>query len=65
MTTQGASPAEVTDNHKSHTKVRPGKPYPLGATFDGIGVNFALYSPNATKASAMAKAKLTKPKRKG
>jgi isoamylase len=22
----------------------PGKPYPLGATFDGSGVNFALFS---------------------
>ncbi|MFP4288472.1 MAG: glycogen debranching protein GlgX [Bacteroidota bacterium] len=26
----------------------PGKPYPLGATFDGRGVNFALFSENAT-----------------
>jgi isoamylase len=22
----------------------PGKPYPLGATFDGVGTNFALFS---------------------
>ncbi len=29
-------------------KVRPGKPYPLGATWDGEGVNFALFSENAT-----------------
>ena len=27
----------------------PGRPYPLGATWDGTGVNFALYSENATK----------------
>ena len=27
----------------------PGKPHPLGATWDGMGVNFALYSENATK----------------
>src|SRR6204780_5338077 len=27
----------------------PGKPYPLGATWDGTGVNFALYSENAIK----------------
>jgi glycogen operon protein len=27
----------------------PGKPYPLGATWDGYGVNFALYSENATR----------------
>ncbi|MDG6907549.1 MAG: glycogen debranching protein GlgX [Nitrososphaerota archaeon] len=26
----------------------PGKPYPLGATWDGRGVNFALFSENAT-----------------
>jgi len=27
--------------------VKPGNPYPLGATWDGSGVNFALYSENA------------------
>ena len=27
----------------------PGSPYPLGATFDGRGVNFALFSANAEK----------------
>jgi glycogen operon protein len=27
---------------------RPGAPYPLGATWDGAGVNFALFSENAT-----------------
>ncbi|MDF1615770.1 glycogen debranching protein GlgX [Desulfurivibrio dismutans] len=27
----------------------PGHPYPLGATWDGLGVNFALFSENATK----------------
>src|SRR6266496_6214737 len=26
----------------------PGRPYPLGATWDGEGVNFALFSENAT-----------------
>jgi isoamylase len=30
-------------------KVRPGFAYPLGATWDGNGVNFALFSENATK----------------
>lgn len=30
-------------------KVLPGNPYPLGATWDGMGVNFALFSENATK----------------
>ena len=29
-------------------KSRPGVPYPLGATWDGGGVNFALFSENAT-----------------
>jgi len=27
----------------------PGRPYPLGATWDGEGVNFALFSENATR----------------
>jgi isoamylase len=29
-------------------QVWPGQPYPLGATWDGAGVNFALFSENAT-----------------
>jgi isoamylase len=29
-------------------KTYPGKPYPLGATWDGSGVNFAIFSENAT-----------------
>ncbi|QSR89417.1 glycogen debranching protein GlgX [Methylacidiphilum caldifontis] len=29
--------------------IKPGKPYPLGATWDGKGVNFSLFSENATK----------------
>src|SRR5512135_2237159 len=31
------------------TIIWPGRPYPLGATWDGQGVNFALFSENATK----------------
>ena len=31
------------------TRVWPGRPYPLGATFDGAGVNFAIFSEHATK----------------
>jgi isoamylase len=31
-------------------KLGPGKPYPLGATWDGKGINFALFSENATAA---------------
>jgi len=34
---------------KVRMRVWPGKPYPLGATWDGAGVNFALYSEHATK----------------
>jgi len=30
-------------------KIWPGKPYPLGAIWDGAGVNFSLFSENATK----------------
>jgi len=30
-------------------KLWPGKPYPLGATWDGAGVNFSLFSEHATK----------------
>ena len=33
---------------EEHVKVYPGRPFPLGATWDGKGVNFALYSVNAT-----------------
>ena len=29
-------------------RVWPGQPYPLGATWDGEGVNFAIFSENAT-----------------
>ncbi|MBO4970037.1 MAG: glycogen debranching protein GlgX, partial [Pseudomonas sp.] len=30
-------------------RIREGQPFPLGATWDGLGVNFALFSANATK----------------
>ena len=30
-------------------RVWPGRPYPLGATWDGVGVNFAIFSEYATK----------------
>jgi glycogen operon protein len=32
----------------SSVRNRPGRPYPLGAVWDGSGVNFALFSENAT-----------------
>jgi isoamylase len=36
---------------KSHrrSRISEGLPYPLGANWDGLGVNFALFSANATK----------------
>ncbi|MBZ9751326.1 glycogen debranching protein GlgX [Deinococcus sp. HMF7604] len=40
MTTLIAPPTPVP--------MRPGRPYPLGATWDGKGTNFALYSENAS-----------------
>ncbi len=36
----------ATSQHS--TPIWPGKPYPLGATWDGAGVNFALFSQNAS-----------------
>lgn len=33
----------------THSRVTEGKPFPLGATWDGLGVNFALFSRHATK----------------
>ncbi len=30
-------------------RILPGKPHPLGATWDGLGVNFAIFSENATR----------------
>lgn len=30
-------------------RLLPGQPYPLGATWDGLGTNFALFSEHATR----------------
>src|SRR5215207_8492003 len=43
----GRSRLSKTDGQKS--VVWPGEPYPLGATWDGEGINFALFSENAEK----------------
>ena len=37
-----------TDAAPASVQSKPGKPYPLGATYDGEGVNFALFSERAT-----------------
>ncbi len=34
---------------QTRQRLAPGRPYPLGATWDGRGVNFALFSANAEK----------------
>src|SRR3954467_10591321 len=39
----------VTAASLRHAPVLEGKPFPLGATWDGLGVNFALFSASATK----------------
>lgn len=35
---------QITVKHTLATRLKPGKPFPLGATWDGMGVNFAVYS---------------------
>ncbi len=37
------------DNGRPFSRVWPGRPYPLGATWDGMGVNFALFSEHAQR----------------
>ncbi len=47
------SPATAPDKpglqRKFSANVWPGNPYPLGATWDGLGINFVLYSENAQR----------------
>ena len=38
-----------TRKWSQQSRLESGRPYPLGATWDGLGVNFALYSRHATK----------------
>jgi isoamylase len=38
----------ITNKNKLNITTYPGIPYPLGATWDGNGVNFALFAENAT-----------------
>src|SRR5262249_30993793 len=37
------------DRKRASMRVWPGSPYPLGATWDGAGTNFSLFSEHATK----------------
>jgi isoamylase len=36
-------------SHAMPDRLLPGSPYPLGASWDGLGVNFAVFSANAQK----------------
>lgn len=48
MTGQPKSDSALTQGRQV-SRVSEGLPYPLGATWDGSGVNFAIFSANATK----------------
>src|SRR5512135_1856243 len=39
----------VAENLEGSMRIQPGQSYPLGATWDGLGVNFALFSEHATR----------------
>ena len=45
----GAVAAPSLAGVSGRSRVQEGQPFPLGATWDGLGVNFALFSANATK----------------
>jgi glycogen operon protein len=42
--TESASPQALR-----RSRLREGRPFPLGAIWNGLGVNFALFSADATK----------------
>ncbi|MGE4063530.1 MAG: glycogen debranching protein GlgX [Rhodospirillaceae bacterium] len=45
-----AAPAPATRPAPARrSRIREGRPFPLGATWDGLGVNFALFSANAAR----------------
>ncbi|MFA7431130.1 MAG: glycogen debranching enzyme GlgX, partial [Rhodospirillaceae bacterium] len=41
--------APVSAAARRSVRILEGKPHPLGATWDGLGVNFALFSAHATR----------------
>lgn len=51
MTNSNAPDAQLaqTASLLRRSSITEGKPFPLGATWDGLGVNFALFSAHATK----------------
>ena len=44
LTAVASAPASA-----GRARIAPGQPYPLGATWDGVGVNFAVFSAHATR----------------
>ena len=44
-----ASLSRVDASPDAHTRAWPGRPFPLGATWDGHGVNLAVYAEHATQ----------------
>jgi isoamylase len=46
---EAAATNTVPESPIDASRIREGLPFPLGATWDGLGVNFALFSANATK----------------
>src|SRR5205823_13471633 len=44
-----AFPWHTLGNLNGNLKIWPGNPYPLGATYDGAGTNFSLFSEVATR----------------
>src|SRR5579885_1135366 len=49
MTIELIDPLASAVQRLKRSAIREGKPFPLGATWDGLGVNFAVFSANATK----------------
>ena len=41
--------AVIRGTRMTTSQIEEGRPYPQGATWNGLGVNFALFSANATK----------------
>ena len=46
---RGHPPSARARQLSQRSRIREGAPFPLGATWDGLGVNFAIFSAHATK----------------
>ena len=44
-----AAPRRHAGRQTGRSEIREGRPFPLGATWDGLGVNFALFSAHSTR----------------